>query len=193
LGAFSFGEAVPPSRQHAAEGLRERNKREKLARIRRAARELFEKQGFAGSTAREICRRARIGTGTLFLYVRDKRELLFLVFSDEARELLRAGMARTREEMPLPDALMCLFGAFLEFYARDLALSQVIATEFFYRTGHSAEMTALTEEYSPASLLVEHACPRAAHRCPRRGAGERLLRPLCRQHAGVAGRRGDRS
>lgn len=149
---------MPPSRQHAAEGLRERNKREKLARIRRAARELFEKQGFAGSTAREICRRARIGTGTLFLYVRDKRELLFLVFSDEARELLRAGMARTREEMPLPDALMCLFGAFLEFYARDLALSRVIATEFFYRTGHSAEMTALTEEYLACiALLVERA------------------------------------
>jgi AcrR family transcriptional regulator len=162
---FTFGESVSPTRRPAAEGLRERNKREKLARIRKAARELFEKKGFEGATAREICRRARVGTGTLFLYVRDKRELVFLVFRDEARELLREGMARTREDMPLPEALMCVFGAFLEFYARNTALAEVIAAEFFYRARGSAEMAALTEEYLACiAELVERARARGSLR-----------------------------
>lgn len=147
-----------PSRRPAAEGLRERNKREKLARIRRAARELFEKKGFEGATAREICRRARVGTGTLFLYVRDKRELVFLVFRDEARDLLREGMARTGDETPLVEALMSVFGAFLRFYGRNPALTEALAVEFFTRGRSSPEIASLTQEYLAClACLVERA------------------------------------
>ena len=60
-----------PELAEKPEGLRERNKREKLVRIRAAARALFAKRGFEATTAREICERAGIGTGTLFLYVKD--------------------------------------------------------------------------------------------------------------------------
>lgn len=128
-------------------GLRERNKQDKLARIKRAARELFARKGFEGATMREICRRARIATGTVFLYARDKRELLFLVFRDEARQLLEEGTAHVRGDMPVPDALMEVFGRFLDFYARNPALATVIAAEFFYRTGEPTEMVALTQEF----------------------------------------------
>ena len=41
----------------AAIGLRERNKREKLARITAAARELFRTKGFEEATAREAALR----------------------------------------------------------------------------------------------------------------------------------------
>src|SRR5690606_27589385 len=106
--------AAPPG-----EGLRERNKREKRERIERAARELFERKGFEAATAREIAARARVGLGTLFLYARDKRELLFLVFAEESRRLFaeaeHAIAARPRAN--LVDALMELFGRFLAFYA----------------------------------------------------------------------------
>lgn len=128
-------------------GLRERNKQDKLARIKRAARDLFAKKGFEGATAREICRRARIATGTLFLYARDKRELLFLVFRDEARSMLEEGTARAQSDLPLPEALMEVFGRFLDFYARNPALATVIAGEFFYRNGEPTEMVALTQEF----------------------------------------------
>jgi AcrR family transcriptional regulator len=150
-----FGEAMS---RRPAEGLRERNKREKLARIKRAARELFAKKGFEDATAREICQRARIGTGTLFLYVRDKLELLFLVFADEARTMLQDGLAATREDMPLPEALMCVFGPFLDFYGRNRELARVIAGELFYRSREPAEMGALTGEYlAVLAQLVERA------------------------------------
>jgi len=129
------------------ESLRERNKREKRARILAAARRLFERKGFEATSAREICRRAGIGTGTLFLYVRDKRELLFLVFRDEARALFRSGQAKAAAAPNLIDALMGLFGEFIAFYARNPALSKLIVEELFMRDHEADAMGALTSEY----------------------------------------------
>jgi len=140
------------------EGLRERNKREKLERIRRAARELFLERGFDGTTAREVCRRAAIGTGTLFLYVRDKRELLFLVFAEEARRRFAVGRAAAAQRASLVDALMALFAAFFEFYAAHPELAGAIARELFFREHEPRSMGALTREYGlHVAAVVEEA------------------------------------
>ena len=64
-------------------GLRERNKLDKLQRIKHAARTLFIEKGFDETTTREIARRAGVALGTLFLYATDKRDLLFLICTDE--------------------------------------------------------------------------------------------------------------
>ncbi|MCP3985331.1 MAG: TetR/AcrR family transcriptional regulator [bacterium] len=113
--------------------LREQNKREKLERIRIAASELFERQGFAGTTGRQICDRAGIGTGTLFLYVKDKRELLMLVFEREVRRLYREGLHRAEQATTLTDALMALFAGFFEFYAARPELALEILQELLFR------------------------------------------------------------
>lgn len=131
-----------------APGLRERNKREKLARITAAARDLFRAQGFEATTAREICERAGIGTGTLFLYVRDKRELLFLSFEADAQRLFAEGKAEAARTSGLVDQLMCLFGRFIAYYARDLALSKAIVQELFFRTHETGGLGRLTREFS---------------------------------------------
>jgi len=135
------------SAAHLPESLRERNKRQKRDRILSTARRLFERQGFEATTAREICRRAGIGTGTLFLYVRDKRDLLFLVFRDEARNLFRSGREKAAAAPTLIDALMGLFGEFIAFYARNPALSKRIVEELFMREHEPDAMGALTSEY----------------------------------------------
>ena len=57
-------------------GQREKNKIEKLQRIREAARELFVKKGFDETTTREIAVRAGVGIGTVFTYAENKRDLL---------------------------------------------------------------------------------------------------------------------
>ncbi len=143
----------PPS-----EGLRERNKREKLARIKRAARQLFEKQGFEATTARQICQRADIGTGTLFLYARDKRDLLFLVFEEEARRLFEEGSRRAENARSLVDALMLLFDGFIDFYAKNPELSKPILQELMFQRHDEGGMGELTAEYHQAvAALVEHA------------------------------------
>lgn len=136
-----------PPESSAADGLRERNKREKLVRIRNAARELFSTKGFEATTAREVCLRAGIGNGTLFLYARDKRELLHLVFADDARRLMQEAMAGAREDLPICDALTAFFGAFIGAYARNSEFARVVAGEFFYRTREPAAVNALNQEF----------------------------------------------
>ncbi|MFF5790604.1 TetR/AcrR family transcriptional regulator [Paeniglutamicibacter sp. NPDC012692] len=60
-------------------GRRERNKQAKLDRIVAAARELFAEHGVDEVTTQQIADKADIGTGTLFLYVKSKGDLLLLV------------------------------------------------------------------------------------------------------------------
>ncbi|RIL03426.1 MAG: TetR/AcrR family transcriptional regulator [Proteobacteria bacterium] len=148
----------PAARAGAAEGLRERNKREKWARIERAARAEFARHGFEAAAMRAIAARARVATGTLFLYARDKRELLFLVFQDESRRIFAEARAAASAGAPLVDALMGLFVRFLDFYARDPALSAAILREFFFRPYEPERLGALTREYGAlVAALVEAA------------------------------------
>jgi AcrR family transcriptional regulator len=147
-------------RPRPAEGLRERNKREKRARIERAARELFERKGFEAATARAIAARARVGLGTLFLYARDKRDLLFLVFADESRRLFAEAEAAVaaRPQLGLVDALMELFGRFLAFYAERPELAAALLREFFFRPYEPERLGALSREYGErVAALVERA------------------------------------
>jgi AcrR family transcriptional regulator len=142
------GENPVPAAVPASEGLRARAKRAKRARIERAARTLFARKGYDGATAREIASRAGVGLGTLFLYARGKRELLWLVFEEEARRLFAEGVAAAASQAGLVDALMALFGRFFEFYARAPALSAALLREFFLRPYEAERLGALTREYA---------------------------------------------
>ena len=130
-----------------AVGKREQNKREKLARIKAAARTLFARHGFEATTARQICERAGIGTGTLFLYVRDKRELLFLTFEEDARRMFAEGRAAGAREGALVDQLMAIFARFIAYYARDPAHAKALLQELFFREHDPERMGRLTLEF----------------------------------------------
>jgi AcrR family transcriptional regulator len=138
--------ARSPARARPAPGLRERNKRDKLERILRAAGELFRGQGFEATTARQICERAEIGTGTLFLYVRDKRELLFLLFRPLAERTFRRLPHGLSAGEGVVDGLMRLFGAFYRLYARDVRLSRLFVQELLFRSDASEGMRSLRAE-----------------------------------------------
>ena len=69
-------------------GLRERNKLDKLRRIKDAATELFMQKGFDDTTTRAIALRADVGLGTVFLYAPTKRDLLFLIINEELQAVV---------------------------------------------------------------------------------------------------------
>ncbi|MFK4835008.1 TetR/AcrR family transcriptional regulator [Microbacterium sp. ZW T2_14] len=74
-------------------GRRERNKQDKLQRITAAARELFTQHGVDDVTTQQIADKADIGTGTLFLYAKNKGELLLLVQNSSYVDALAEGRA----------------------------------------------------------------------------------------------------
>ncbi|MFI9328814.1 TetR family transcriptional regulator [Kitasatospora sp. NPDC052868] len=61
----------------AETGLRDRKKARTRETIRTAALDLFEEQGFEGTTVDQICRRADVAHRTFFRYYANKESLLF--------------------------------------------------------------------------------------------------------------------
>lgn len=99
-------------------GRRALNKADKQQRIRQAARELFESQGFEKTTTAEISERAGVGTGTLYLYVASKEQLLFDVFAEDIGSVWNTALERVDSEGPLRDELLSIFGSVSEYHAR---------------------------------------------------------------------------
>jgi TetR/AcrR family transcriptional regulator len=91
-------------------GRRERNKQEKLDRITAAASELFAEYGVDEVTTQQIAEKADIGTGTLFLYAKNKGELLLLVQNSTYADALTEGKAAAEEVPGVLDAVMAIIG-----------------------------------------------------------------------------------
>jgi AcrR family transcriptional regulator len=109
-------------------GRRERNKREKLERIRAAARRLFASRGFERTTTREIADAAGIAAGTLFLYAPSKEDLLVLIFQDEVGRVIDEAFA-TVPGRPLLDQVLHVFGAITAYVATDRSLARTFVKE----------------------------------------------------------------
>lgn len=115
-------------------GRRERNKRDKLVRITRAARELFHAQGFEGTTTAQIARRAAIAEGTVFRYVARKEDLLILAFAEEMTEVVMAAFEGVDPGASFIDQLLSFFEALLAYHLSDPALAKAFLREVgFFR------------------------------------------------------------
>lgn len=139
-------------------GLRERNKQDKLRRIREAARALFLSQGYEATTTREVAARAGVATGTLFLYARDKQELVFLIFREEVGPLVERAFAALPEG-DLVTRVAALFAAFFEHYQQSPELSRLFVKELpFLQGDKQAESARFTMAFvERIALLVEEA------------------------------------
>ncbi len=120
-------------------GLRERNKRDKLKRIKAAARALFIAKGFDDATMREIALRAGVGLGTIFLYAENKRDLLFLTINDQLEAVTQKSEEAIAPTAPLMDNLLAVAELHYEFFGDQPALSRLVLREMaFYDTGAQA-------------------------------------------------------
>jgi len=128
-------------------GQREKNKIEKLLRIREAARELFVKKGFDETTTREIAIRAGVGIGTVFTYAENKRDLLFLVANDDLDEVMRKAEASVSEDASCLENFLTVFRHHYKFFAKQPSLSRFLLREMtFYDSGRQANRFHKTRE-----------------------------------------------
>jgi AcrR family transcriptional regulator len=118
-----------PDNSSGAFGLRERNKRDKRDRIYQAARTLFEGKGYDSTPMREVAQAADVGAGTVFLYARDKRELLLLIFQEDLRALLLEASRAVRLGDMLEDQLAAFFTPFLKFFRAHATLAPILIHE----------------------------------------------------------------
>lgn len=115
--------------------LREQNKQRTFDYIKQTAKRLFEQKGYEATTTREIAEAAQIGTGTLFLYVREKAEMLLLVYADAIEEITTNAFATLPEDLPVLDALMYIFSPFFHFYQQHPANACHFLKELLFHSG----------------------------------------------------------
>lgn len=105
-------------------GLRERGKRDRLQRLHHAAAEVFRTRGYDAATTREIAQLADVSVGTLFVYAKDKRDLLFLVINDDLDEVLRRALVAASQPGAPLDQLAELLGPIYAYFAREPELAR---------------------------------------------------------------------
>ncbi|ROP44364.1 MULTISPECIES: TetR/AcrR family transcriptional regulator [unclassified Rathayibacter] len=116
----------------SAPGRRERNKQQKLDRITAAADELFSRRGVDDVTTQQIADAADIGTGTLFLYARNKAELLLLVQNTHYAQAIEVGVrASAAASCPL-DAVMALVEPVVECNRRQIENGRTYLREIVF-------------------------------------------------------------
>nr|RAV90693.1 hypothetical protein DBT45_10310 [Aerococcus tenax] len=154
----------PPSKQASAtsatrehpqtEGRRERNKREKVARITAAARTLFHIKGYTETTTQEVAEAADIGAGTLFLYAKSKEDLLILVFKDEMSQLIEEVYGTIRKKAPLLEKAESLFDGFIEYHRRDVVIARALIRELSFSGNPGRRKDVLTIPEAIVEKLV---------------------------------------
>jgi AcrR family transcriptional regulator len=131
----------------SSDGLRARNKLDKLRRIKEAAQTLFVAKGFDDTTMREIAVRAGVGLGTIFLYAKDKRDLLFLTINEPLEQITEEAECRFDPEARLMDNLLAVARLHYRFFGQQPALARLALREMiFYDTGAQAASFQRTRE-----------------------------------------------
>jgi AcrR family transcriptional regulator len=128
-------------------GRRETAKAEKRARIREASLALWREKGIDATTTRDVADRAGIAAGTLFLYVRDKDDLVHFVFRDEIARVVEERFASIRPRAHVVARLLHVFTGLLEFYAADRLVAQRLLREILFSAGGSSETITFTLEF----------------------------------------------
>lgn len=122
------------------ESLREKNKEDKLLRIKNAAFDLFLSKGFDDTTTREIAARAGVGMGTVFVYAETKRDLLFLIVNDGLELSITEARAKIHPDNSLLANLLVILRRHYEYFAQNPVLSRAALREmYFYQSGTQAD------------------------------------------------------
>lgn len=122
-------------------GIRERQKRQRFARIRLAARELFLKNGYDRTTLRLIGRRAKVGAGTILRYVKDKRDLLYLLFDEDHKAVTERAYGELSDDKAFLDQAIDGFRAYYQYFGSNPEYARAILREAAFYDPLSPEDT----------------------------------------------------
>ncbi len=118
---------VVPSRPPARR--REQSKVERQAKILQAARMLFTELGYEAATLNQIAALAGLGKGTIFNYVTDKRDLIFLIFHEDISSLVDRALAESGTRQGFSEKVLGIAELHYRLYAQTPKLSRILLTE----------------------------------------------------------------
>ncbi|AKT36397.1 TetR/AcrR family transcriptional regulator [Chondromyces crocatus] len=135
---------------------REQQKLDKRERIQKAAWDLFSTAGYEATTTKQVAEAAQVATGTLFLYARDKPDLICMVMHDRLAAAVDGRFQTLPRPASLLDQLMYLFRGLFEMYGEHPRVSLAFVQHYPGADGpNGQQLTALTAKFlSLISQLV---------------------------------------
>jgi AcrR family transcriptional regulator len=166
-------------------GRREENKQRTRAALERAAARLFEENGFAATTVRDIAAAAGVGERTFFRYFPSKEDLIL----QQVRDLIPGVMDGVRARPAAEPPLVALREAIVDWLTETGTTPTILVTGPPKETQHhSMEAHALQHDLELA--IIEAFLDRLAAAGADRTARSTLLRAAVQAGAGVSALRG---
>ncbi len=130
-------------------GVREKSKRERQDRIMMAARNMFAEHGYDATTLRQVAERSGLGLGTLFNYISDKRDLIYLVFNHEASLACDVSLAAPRPWQSFPEKILGMVEPNYRLFGSEPVLSRILLSEVLQHTPgfHLAEHVGIRDRF----------------------------------------------
>jgi len=130
-------------------GVRERSKQERQDRIMMAARKLFAEQGYDATTLRQVAERSGLGLGTLFNYISDKRDLIYLVFNQEVSVITDVALAAPRPWQNFSEKILGMIEPNYRLFGSEPVLSRILLSEVLQHTPgfHLAEHIRIRDRF----------------------------------------------
>ena len=123
-------------------GLRESGKAERQRRLKEATKQVLLQRGYDQATTREISTVAGVSVGTLFVYAKDKRDLLFLVINDELDPIATQAHAEVPRAGPPLARLLAFLRPWYAYFADNLAIGRCSFRELTYYQHHLEDVGA---------------------------------------------------
>lgn len=148
--------------------------------LREAARELFLEKGYAGTTMELVSRRAGFSKRTVYLYFKNKDDLLLEVAS-EGLERLRASLDDVDvDALAYEDAIQTIMERYIRFASDDPQYFR-----FIFQEATQAMISNASEALQDRMANLERACLRVPARLVERGIAEGIVPPVDPQEAAI--------
>ncbi len=108
---------------------REKSKVERQTKILQAARMLFTELGYEAATLNQIAALAGLGKGTIFNYVTDKRDIIFLIFHEDISSLIDKALTESCKKQHFSEKILGIAELHYRLYAQNPKLSRILLTE----------------------------------------------------------------
>lgn len=118
----------------------------KRQRILRAAIRIFSQRGFFNSKVSEIARAAGVADGTIYLYFKNKDDLLISLFEEKMGEVVAGAKERVAQGVGPLDRLRIFIGNHMDLLVREAGLIEVLQVEL-------RQSNKFMKEYVPVKFL----------------------------------------
>jgi len=119
---------------------------EKRDRILRAAVKIFSRKGFFNSKVSEIARAAEVADGTIYLYFRNKEDLLISLFEEKMGEVVADVRRRIAVGGDAVDRLRIFIENHMDLLERESGLVEVLQVEL-------RQSTKFLKDYTPVKFF----------------------------------------